>query len=210
MLLDGEMAELGLGCLERRDFRMHGDIFEAFLAFSRSGGNFKNFIAGEGINANSNVSENFTAGGAGEIIRGESVNLKSGENSSEQNFRGQGSAGAVNLKGSSAQQGVNGGEKQDVNNVAKQGEREAAAQNVLSAQSVQNTQNAETEARENLRALALDDEILPIGGAALFNDACKILRRNALQDLMQKLKNSDAPDKIERILEYQKKINQLK
>ena len=45
---------------------------------------------------------------------------------------------------------------------------------------------------------------------ALFNDACKILRRNALQDLMQKLKNSDAPDKIERILEYQKKINQLK
>nr|WP_314217274.1 DNA primase [uncultured Campylobacter sp.] len=211
MLLDGEMAELGLGCLERRDFRMHGDIFEAFLAFSRSGGNFKNFIAGEGINANSNVSENFTAGGAGEnFIRSESVNLKSGENSIEQNFIGQGSAGAVNLKGSSAQQGVNGGEKQDVNNVAKQGEREAAAQNVLSAQSVQNTQNAETEARENLRALALDDEILPIGGAALFNDACKILRRNALQDLMQKLKNSDAPDKIERILEYQKKINQLK
>lgn len=202
MLLDGEMAELGLGCLERRDFRMHGDIFEAFLAFSRSGGNFKNFIAGEGINANSNVSENFTAGGAGEnFIRSESVNLKSGENSIEQNFIGQGSAGAVNLKGSSAQQGANGGEKQDVNNVAKQGEREAAAQNF---------QNAETEARENLCALALDDEILPIGGAALFNDACKILRRNALQDLMQKLKNSDAPDKIERILEYQKKINQLK
>ena len=202
MLLDGEMAELGLGCLERRDFRMHGDIFEAFLAFSRSGGNFKNFIAGEGINANSNVSENFTAGGAGEnFIRSESVNLKSGENSIEQNFIGQGSAGAVNLKGSSAQQGANGGEKQDVNNVAKQGEREAAAQNA---------QNAETEACENLRALALDDEILPIGGTALFNDACKILRRNALQDLMQKLKNSDAPDKIERILEYQKKINQLK
>ncbi len=194
MLLDGEMAQLGLGCLERRDFRMHGDIFEAFLAFSRSGGNFKNFIAG----------------GAGEIIQGESVNLKSSENSSGQNFIGQASAGAVNLKGSSAQQGANGGEKQDVNNVAKQGEREAAAQNIQSAQSFQNDQNAETEARENLRALALDDEILPIGGAALFNDACKILRRNALQDLMQKLKNSDAPDKIERILEYQKKINQLK
>ena len=206
MLLDGEMAQLGLGCLERRDFRMHGDIFEAFLAFSRSGGNFKNFIAGESGNADSNASENFTAGGAGEIIQGESVNLKSGENSSEQNFIEQGSAGAVNLKGSSAQQGANGGDKQEV----KQGEREAAAQNVQSAQSVQNTQNAETEARENLRALALDDEILPIGGAALFNDACKILRRNALQDLMQKLKNSDAPDKIERILEYQKKINQLK
>ncbi|WP_297903157.1 DNA primase [uncultured Campylobacter sp.] len=209
MLLDGEMAQLGLGCLERRDFRMHGDIFEAFLAFARSGGNFKNFIAGEDGNVDS-ASENFTAGGAGEIIRGESVNLKSGESSSEQNFNGQSSAGAVNLKGSSAQQGANGGEKQEVNNVAKQGEREAAAQNVQSAQSVQNTQNAETEARENLRALALDDEILPIGGVALFNDACKILRRNALQDLMQKLKNSDAPDKIERILEYQKKINQLK
>ena len=87
---------------------------------------------------------------------------------------------------------------------------EAAAQNVQSAQNSQNIQNAESETRENLRALALDDEILPIGGAALFNDACKILRRNALQDLMQKLKNSDAPDKIERILEYQKKINQLK
>jgi len=211
MLLDGEMAELGLGCLERRDFRMHGDIFEAFLAFARSGGNFKNFIAGEGSNANSGASENFTARGAGEnFIRGESVNLKIGENSSEQNFSGQASAGAVNLKGSSAQQGANGGEKQEINNGAKQGEKKAAAQNVLSAQSVQNTQNAETGARENLRALALDDEILPIGGAALFNDACKILRRNALQDLMQKLKNSDAPDKIERILEYQKKINQLK
>ena len=201
MLLDGEMAQLGLGCLERRDFRMHGDIFEAFLAFSRSGGNFKNFIAGEDGNVDS-APENFTAGGAGEnFIRSESVNLKSGENSSEQNFIRQASAGAVNLKGSSAQQGANGGEKQEVNNVAKQGEREAAAQNV---------QNAETEARENLCALALDDEILPIGGTALFNDACKILRRNALQDLMQKLKNSDAPDKIERILEYQKKINQLK
>lgn len=211
MLLDGEMAQLGLGCLERRDFRMHGDIFEAFLAFARSGGNFKNFIGGEGGNANGSAFENFTADGAGEnFIRSESVNLKGGENSSGQNFGGQGSAGAVNLKGSSAQQGANGGEKQDVNNVAKQGEREAAAQNVLSAQSVQNTQNAETEARENLRALALDDEILPIGGAALFNDACKTLRRNALQNLMQKLKNSDAPDKIERILEYQKKINQLK
>lgn len=205
MLLDGEMAQLGLGCLERRDFRMHGDIFEAFLAFARSGGNFKNFIAGESGNADSNASENFTAGGTGEIIQGESVNLKSSENSS-----GQASAGAVNLKGSSAQQGANGGEKQDANNVAKQGEREAAAQNVQSAQSVQNIQNAETKARENLRALALDDEILPISGVALFNDACKILRRNALQELMQKLKNSDAPDKIERILEYQKKINQLK
>lgn len=173
MLLDGEMAELGLGCLERRDFRMHGDIFEAFLAFAHNG-----------------------------------------ESSSEQNFIGQGSAGAVNLKGS-VQQGANGGEKQeganqDVNNVAKQGEKKAAAQNIQNAQSVQNAQNVETEALENLRALALDDEILPIGGAALFNDACKILRRNALQDLMQKLKNSDAPDKIERILEYQKKINQLK
>ena len=210
MLLDSEMAELGLGCLERRDFRMHGDIFEAFLAFARSGGNFKNFIAGEDGNVDS-ASENFTAGGAGEnFIRRESANLKSGENSSEQNFDGQASAGAVNLKGSSAQQGANGGEKQEVNNVAKQGEREAAAQNIQSAQSVQNDQNAESEACENLRALALDDEILPIGGAALFNDACKILRRNALQDLMQKLKNSDAPDKIERILEYQKKINQLK
>ncbi|WP_298760057.1 DNA primase [uncultured Campylobacter sp.] len=210
MLLDGEMAQLGLGCLERRDFRMHGDIFEAFLAFARSGGNFKNFIAGEDGNVDS-ASENFIAGGAGEnFIRRESANLKSGENSSEQNFDGQASAGAVNLKGSSAQQGANGGEKQEVNNVAKQGEREAAAQNIQSAQSFQNAQNAETEARENLRALALDDEILPIGGAALFNDACKILRRNALQDLMQKLKNSDAPDKIERILEYQKKINQLK
>ena len=210
MLLDGEMAQLGLGCLERRDFRMHGDIFEAFLAFARSGGNFKNFIGGEGGNANGSAFENFTADGAGEnFIRSESVNLKGGENSSEQNFIGQGSPGAVNLKGS-AQHGANGGEKQEVNNVAKQGEREAAAQNILSAQSVQNTQNAETEARENLRALALDDEILPIGGAALFNDACKTLRRNALQNLMQKLKNSDAPDKIERILEYQKKINQLK
>ena len=210
MLLDGEMAQLGLGCLERRDFRMHGDIFEAFLAFARSGGNFKNFIAGEGGNVDS-ASENFTADGAGEnFIQGESVNLKSGENSSEQNFDGQGSAGAVNLKGSSAQHGANGGEKQEINNGTKQGEREAAAQNIQSAQSFQNAQNAETEARENLRALALDDEILPIGGAALFNDACKILRRNALQDLMQKLKNSDAPDKIERILEYQKKINQLK
>ena len=209
MLLDGEMAQLGLGCLERRDFRMHGDIFEAFLAFARSGGNFKNFIAGG--NADSNASENFTTGGASEnFIRSESVNLKIGENSSEQNFDGQASAGAVNLKGSSAQRGANGGEKQEVNNGAKQGEREAAAQNIQSAQSIQNAQNAETEARENLRALALDDEILPIGGAALFNDACKILRRNALQDLMQKLKNSDAPDKIERILEYQKKINQLK
>ncbi len=199
MLLDGEMTELGLGCLERRDFRMHGDIFEAFLAFARSGGNFKNFIAG-------GAGENFN--------RGESVNLKSSEN-----FSGQGSTGAVNLKGSSAQQGANGGEKQEGTNNgekrssssgAKQGEREAAAQNVQSAQNSQNTQSAENEALENLRALALDDEILPIGGAALFNDACKILRRNALQDLMQKLKNSDAPDKIERILEYQKKINQLK
>ena len=209
MLLDGDMAELGLGCLERRDFRMHGDIFEAFLAFARSGGNFKNFIAGEGGNVD-NASEKFTARGAEEnFIRSESVNLKGGESFSEQNFSGQGSADALNLKGS-AQQGANGGEKQDVNNVAKQGEREAAAQNTQSAQSIQNTQNAETKARENLRALALDDEILPIGGAALFNDACKILRRNALQDLMQKLKNSDAPDKIERILEYQKKINQLK
>nr|WP_315055081.1 DNA primase [uncultured Campylobacter sp.] len=195
MLLDGEMAELGLGCLERRDFRMHGDIFEAFLAFARSGENFKNFIAG------SNASENF--------IQGESVNLKSSESSSEQNFSGQGSEGAVNLKGS-AQQSANGGERRSSNNGAKQGEREAAAQNVQSTQNAQNVQNAETEARENLCALALDDEILPIGGAALFNDACKILRRNALQDLMQKLKNSDAPDKIERILEYQKKINQLK
>ena len=203
MLLDDEMAELGLGCLERRDFRMHGDIFEAFLAFARSGGNFKNFIAG-------GVGENF--------IRSESVNLKSGESSSGQNFSGQASAGAVNLKGS-AQQGANGGKKQNSanngerrssNNVANQGEREAAAQNVQSDQNVQNVQNAESEACENLRALALDDEILPIGGAALFNDACKILRRNALKDLMQKLKNSDAPDKIERILEYQKKINQLK
>lgn len=215
MLLDGEMAQLGLGCLERRDFRMHGDIFEAFLAFARSGGNFKNFITGEGGNADSNAGENFTAGGAGENFnRGESVNLKSGESSSEQNFNGQGSADALNLKGS-AQQGASSGEKQeganqDVNNGAKQGEKKAAAQNIQNAQSVQNTQNVETEALENLRALALDDEILPIGGAALFNDACKILRRNALQDLMQKLKNSDAPDKIERILEYQKKINQLK
>ncbi len=218
MLLDGEMAQLGLGCLERRDFRMHGDIFEAFLAFARSGGNFKNFIAGEDGNVDS-ASENFTADGAGEnFIRSESVNLKSGENSSEQNFNGQGSASVVNLK-DSAQQGANGGEKQEganngekrsSNNVAKQGEKKAAAQNVQSAQSIQNTQNAESKALENLRALALDDEILPIGGAALFNDACKILRRNALQDLMQKLKNSDAPDKIERILEYQKKINQLK
>ena len=200
MLLDGEMAELGLGCLERRDFRMHGDIFEAFLAFARSGGNFKNFIAG----------------GAGEnFIRSESVNLKSGESSSEQNFIGQGSPGAVNLKGP-AQQGANGGEKQEgANNGerrslsigANQSEKKAAAQNV---QNAQNTQSVENEALENLRALALDDEILPIGGAALFNDACKILRRNALQELMQKLKNSDAPDKIERILEYQKKINQLK
>ena len=201
MLLDGEMAQLGLGCLERRDFRMHGDIFEAFLAFARSGVNFKNFIAG------GNASENF--------IQGESVNLKSSVNSSEQNFDGQASAGAVNLKGSSAQHGANGGEKQeganqDVNNGAKQSEKKAVAQNVQSTQNAQNVQNAETEARENLCALALDDEILPIGGAALFNDACKILRRNALQDLMQKLKNSDAPDKIERILEYQKKINQLK
>ncbi len=213
MLLDGEMAELGLGCLERRDFRMHGDIFEAFLAFARSGGNFKNFIAGEGGNVNGSAFENFTAGGAGEIIQGESVNLKSGENSSGQNFIGQGSADALNLKGS-AQQGASNIEKrggnQDVNNGAKQGEKKAAAQNVQSAQSIQNVQNVESEALENLRALALDDEILPIGGAALFNDACKILRRNALQDLMQKLKNSDAPDKIERILEYQKKINQLK
>ncbi len=218
MLLDGEMAELGLGCLERRDFRMHGDIFEAFLAFARSGGNFKNFIMGEGGNANGSAFENFTAGGAGEIIQGESVNLKSGESSSEQNFNGQGSASAVNLKGS-AQQGVSSGEKQEganngekrsSNNGAKQGEREAAAQNVQSTQNAQNVQNAESEALENLRALALDDEILPIGGVALFNDACKILRRNALQELMQKLKNSDAPDKIERILEYQKKINQLK
>nr|WP_315082602.1 DNA primase [uncultured Campylobacter sp.] len=210
MLLDDEMAQLGLGCLERRDFRMHGDIFEAFLAFARSGGNFKNFTGGKGGNVDS-ASENFTAGGAGEnFIQGESANLKSGENSSEQNFNGQASAGAINLKSSSAQHGANGGEKQDVNKVAKQGKKEAAAQNVLSAQSVQNTQNAENEARENLRALALDDEILPIGGSALFNDACKILRRNALQDLMQKLKNSNAPDKIERILEYQKKINQLK
>lgn len=217
MLLDGEMAQLGLGCLERRDFRMHGDIFEAFLAFARSGGNFKNFIAGG--NADSNASENFTAGGAGEnFIRSESVNLKGGDNSSEQNFIGQDSAGAVNLKGS-AQQGASSGEKQeDANNGerrslsigANQGEMEAAAQNVQSTQNAQNVQNVETEASENLRALALDDEILPIGGAALFNDACKILRRNALQDLMQKLKNSDAPDKIERILEYQKKINQLK
>ena len=216
MLLDGEMAELGLGCLERRDFRMHGDIFEAFLAFARSGGNFKNFIAGKGGNVDS-ASENFTADGAGEnFIRSESVNLKSGESSSEQNFSGQGSTGAVNLKGSSAQQGVNGGEKQeDTNNGerrslsigANQDEKKAAAQNV---QNAQNTQSVESEALENLRALALDDEILPIGGAALFNDACKILRRNALQELMQKLKNSDAPDKIERILEYQKKINQLK
>lgn len=210
MLLDGEMAELGLGCLERRDFRMHGDIFEAFLAFARSGGNFKNFIAGEGGNADSNASENFTAGGAGENFnRGESVNLKGGESSSEQNFIGQDSAGAVNLKGF-AQQGANGGERRSSNNGAKQSEKKAVAQNVQSAQSIQNTQNVENEALENLRALALDDEILPIGGAALFNDACKILRRNALQDLMQKLKNSDAPDKIERILEYQKKINQLK
>lgn len=218
MLLDGEMAQLGLGCLERRDFRMHGDIFEAFLAFARSGGNFKNFIAGEGGNVDS-ASENFTAGGAGEnFIRSESVNLKIGESSSGQNFIGQGSTGAVNLK-DSAQQGANGGEKQEganngerrsSNSGAKQGEREAAAQNVQSTQNAQNVQNAENEALENLRALALDDEILPIGGAALFNDACKILRRNALQDLMQKLKNSDAPDKIERILEYQKKINQLK
>ena len=208
MLLDGKMAELGLGCLERRDFRMHGDIFEAFLAFARSGGNFKNFIARG--NADSNTSENFIAGGAGEnFIRSESVNLKIGESSSGQNFIGQDSAGAVNLK-DSAQQGANGGERRSSNNGAKQGEREAAARNVQSAQSVQNIQNAETKASENLRALALDDEILPIGGAALFNDACKILRRNALQDLMQKLKNSDAPDKIERILEYQKKINQLK
>lgn len=219
MLLDGEMAQLGLGCLERRDFRMHGDIFEAFLAFARSGGNFKNFIAGEGGNANSGASENFTADGAGENFnRGESVNLKSGESSSEQNFNGQGSADALNLKGS-AQQGVNGSEKQEdanngerrsLNSGANQGKEKAAAQNVQSAQNSQNTQSAESEALENLRALALDDEILPIGGAALFNDACKILRRNALQDLMQKLKNSDAPDKIERILEYQKKINQLK
>lgn len=223
MLLDGEMAELGLGCLERRDFRMHGDIFEAFLAFARSGGNFKNFIAGEGGNANGSAFKNFTAGGAGEnFIRSESANLKGGESSSGQNFIEQGSAGAVNLKGS-AQQGASSGEKQgkkeeDLNNGerrssssgANQGEKKAAAQNVQSAQSIQNFQNAESEALENLRALALDDEILPIGGAALFNDACKILRRNALQDLMQKLKNSDAPDKIERILEYQKKINQLK
>ena len=218
MLLDGEMAQLGLGCLERRDFRMHGDIFEAFLAFARSGGNFKNFIAGEGGNVD-NASENFTARGAGEnFIRSEGVNLKGGESSSGQNFIGQGSTDAVNLK-DSAQQDANGGEKQeDTNNGerrslsigANQGKKKAAAQNVQSAQSIQNVQNAETEASENLRALALDDEILPIGGAALFNDACKILRRNALQDLMQKLKNSDAPDKIERILEYQKKINQLK
>ena len=203
MLLDGEMAQLGLGCLERRDFRMHGDIFEAFLAFARSGGNFKNFIAG-------GAGENFN--------RSKSVNLKSGESSSEQNFSGQGSADALNLKGSAQQcandgkkqEGANNGEKRSSSIGAKQGEREAAAQNVQSAQNAQNVQNAETEAGENLRALALDDEILPIGGAALFNDACKILRRNALQDLMQKLKNSDAPDKIERILEYQKKINQLK
>ena len=214
MLLDGEMAELGLGCLERRDFRMHGDIFEAFLAFTRSGGNFKNFIADEGGNVDS-ASENFTADGAGE-------NFIRSESSSEQNFSGQGSAGAVNLKGS-AQQGAssgekrgkkqnsaNNGERRSSNSGAKQGEREAVAQNVQSTQNAQNVQNAESEALENLRALALDDEILPIGGAALFNDACKILRRNALQDLMQKLKNSDAPDKIERILEYQKKINQLK
>ena len=62
MLLNDEMAQLGLGCLQRRDFRMHGDIFEAFLAFSRSGGNFKNFIAGEGGNVDS-ASENFTADG---------------------------------------------------------------------------------------------------------------------------------------------------
>ena len=219
MLLDGEMAELGLGCLGRRDFRMHGDIFEAFLAFARSGGNFKNFIAGEGGNANGSAFKNFIAGGAGENFnRGESVNLKIGESSSGQNFIGQDSAGAVNLK-DSAQQGANGREKQEgANNGerrslsigANQDKKKAATQNAQNAQSIQNTQSAETEALENLRALALDDEILPIGGAALFNDACKILRRNVLQDLMQKLKNSDAPDKIERILEYQKKINQLK
>lgn len=227
MLLDDEMAQLGLSCLERRDFRMHGDIFEAFLAFSRSGENFKNFIASEGLNndVSKNASENpiaDTRGGARDntdggvdqnSVQSENVNLADGVNSNVQNFgeqSGRNSTGTVNLKGSSAQQGVNGGKKQDVNNAAKQGKREAAAQNVQSAQSVQNIQNAESEARENLRALALDDEILPIGAAALFNDACKILRRNALQDLMQKLKNSDAPDKIERILEYQKKINQLK
>ena len=211
MLLDGEMAQLGLSCLERRDFRMHGDIFEAFLAFARSGENFKNFIAGEDGNANGSAFENFIADGAGENFnRSESVNLKGGESPSEQNFIGQDSAGVVNLKGSSAQQGANNGERWSSNSGANQGEKKAAAQNVQSAQNSQNVQNAETEACENLRALALDDEILPIGGAALFNDACKILRRNALQDLMQKLKNSDAPDKIERILEYQKKINQLK
>ena len=200
MLLDGEMAELGLGCLERRDFRMHGDIFEAFLAFTRSGGNFKNFIAGG--NADSNTSENFTAGGAGEnFIRSESVNLKG--SSAQQ-------GASSDEKQGKKEEGLNNGERRSSSSGANQGEREAAAQNVQSAQSVQNVQNAKNEARENLRALALDDEILPIGGAALFNDACKILRRNALQDLMQKLKNSDAPDKIERILEYQKKINQLK
>ena len=211
MLLDGEMAQLGLGCLERRDFRMHGDIFEAFLAFARSGGNFKNFIMGEGGNANGSAFENFTAGGAREnFIRSESANLKIGESSSEQNFNGQGSTGAVNLKGSTQQDASNIKKRsgnQDVSIGANQSEKKAAAQNV---QNAQNTQSVENEALENLRVLALDDEILPIGGAALFNDACKILRRNVLQDLMQKLKNSDAPDKIERILEYQRKINQLK
>ncbi len=235
MLLDSEMAQLGLGCLERRDFRMHGDIFEAFLAFARSGGNFKNFIAGEGLNndVSKNASENSiadTRGGARDntdggvdqnSVQSENVNLADGVNSNVQNFgeqSGRNSTGAVNLKGS-AQQGANGSEKQEgANNGerwssssgANQGEKKAAAQNVQSDQNVQNVQNAESEALENLRALAMDDEILPIGGAALFNDACKILRRNALQELMQKLKNSDAPDKIERILEYQKKINQLK
>ncbi|MFR8440517.1 MAG: hypothetical protein ACLVCW_02055, partial [Campylobacter sp.] len=198
MLLDGEMAQLGLGCLERRDFRMHGDIFEAFLAFARSGENFKNFIAGEGGNANGSAFKNFTADGTGEnFIRSESVNLKGGESFSEQNFSDQGSAGAINLKGS-VQQGANGGEKQEganqgVNNVAKQGEKKAAAQNIQNAQSVQNAQNVETEALENLRALALDDEILPIGGAALFNDACKILRRNALQDRCKSSKTPTRP-----------------
>lgn len=65
------------------------------------------------------------------------------------------------------------------------------------------------QSSEALRALSLDEEILPLSEIKFFT-ACKILRRTTLQDMMQRVKNSDAPDKIERILEYQKKINQLK
>ncbi|MDA3054411.1 MULTISPECIES: DNA primase [unclassified Campylobacter] len=63
---------------------------------------------------------------------------------------------------------------------------------------------------QSLRALALDNKILAITNETNFIKACMLLRRRVLEEQMQKLLVSNDPDRLDKILEYQKKINELK